>query len=201
VSVSRLNIVRNGLIAATIDVDPDRDLSADPLQTTLNLSLATDDTGAPRDSWFAVEAVGYRSMFPMVLPLEVPPLLLSDAVAALGSTLNLGGPDFGALRPPRTFGMTAYAHTNPVWVDLGGDGWTPPGVAPVAMRQAAGQDSGFSLPAGARLVAPDSTPPDGVRWVGTATPVHPARARPLFARDPANPYDVRRVLDAFRHGH
>ena len=32
-------------------------------------------------------------------------------------------------------------------------------------------------------------------------PNYPGRRLPLFARDPANPYDVRRVFDAFRHGH
>lgn len=196
VSVSGVNIVRNGVIVDRVDVDPDRDLTASPVEETRTIALATDESGTPIDSWFVLEVFGERSLFPMVLPLEVPPLLLSDAVASLGGAFGFGGEEFGDLRPPTTFPVVAFALTNPVWVTTDGE-FTPPGVVPWALRRG-GDQAPFDLAPGRRLLPGEPGPEAPVRWVGTATPVREPRV-PLFTRDRGNPYDVRRIFDAFSH--
>jgi hypothetical protein len=35
-------------------------------------------------------------------------------------------PIAGALKPLRIHQTTPYAITNPIWIDVGGEGWTPP---------------------------------------------------------------------------
>ncbi|NVL78531.1 hypothetical protein HWN78_26510, partial [Escherichia coli] len=90
ISVARLNFWRNGTIAKVVTVDPNRDLARDALVDVVDLDLAKDASGAFVDSWFVVEAIGYRSMFPVIKPHEVPPVLLTEAIAVLAGPLGLG---------------------------------------------------------------------------------------------------------------
>ena len=134
ISMGRLNIYRNGVIARTVEIDQDRDLSADPLEETVELELARDGQGQPIDSWFVIEAIGYRSMHPVIRTQEIPPLLLTDALASLAGPLGFGNDEFGDLRPPEVFPVTGYAITNPVWVTTDGGDFTPPGVVPFEIQ-------------------------------------------------------------------
>jgi len=143
ISVGRVNVYRNGVIAYSTEVDAERDLAADPLQETLDLPLATDAEGMPIDSWFVIEAIGYRSMHPVVRASELPPLLLTDALASLAGPLGLAGDEFGSLRPPEVFPVTAYAITNPVWVTTHGGEFIPPGVVPLAIQNLPENDPQF----------------------------------------------------------
>ena len=143
ISVGRINIYRNGQIAYTTEIDPDRDLAADPFSETVLLALDEDETGAARDSWFVVEAIGYRSMHPVIRGLELPPLLLTDALASLAGPLGLGGDEFGDLRPPELFPVTGYAITNPVWVTTDGGAFEAPGVVPVEVQNLPENDPQF----------------------------------------------------------
>lgn len=145
ISVGRVNVYRNGTIAHSTEVDPDRDLAANPLEETLTLALATDAGGNPIDSWYLVEAIGYRSMFPVIRPSELPPLLLTDALASLAGPLGLGSDEFGDLRPPEVFPVTAYAITNPVWVTTHGGEFIPPGLVPVEVQNEPENDPRFQL--------------------------------------------------------
>ncbi|MFN3198772.1 MAG: CehA/McbA family metallohydrolase [Bradymonadia bacterium] len=84
------------------------------------------------DSWVVVEVTGDESLFPVVRAIDIPPVLLNEAFASIAGPLGLGGSDLGDLEPLRTAFFSALALTNPIWIDVGGDGWTPPGVPPRA---------------------------------------------------------------------
>ena len=128
--VRRVNIYRNGTIAHTMLVAPGRNLATNPINETIELELDKDGETL-KDSWFVVEAVGFDNMFPAVRPLEIPPLLLLDAVGALAGPLGFGQDEFGALRPPETFAVTPYAITNPVWVTRTDAAFEAPGIVPL----------------------------------------------------------------------
>lgn len=93
-----------------------------------------------RDSWIAAEASGDRSLYPVVVPFEVPPLLLNDAVNSVGAAVGLKD-DYGTLRPHQIAQTTPFAVTNPIFVDGDGDGsWGLPRqkhakVGPRSLRQ------------------------------------------------------------------
>lgn len=80
-----------------------------------------------RDSWIVAEVSGHANMFPVVTPTELPPIDATVIVKALSVGLDLSSlPLTSPLKPPRTHISTPYAITNPIWVDVDGDGWTPP---------------------------------------------------------------------------
>lgn len=126
VSVSRVHVYVNGLLAHRIPIDPGRDLSSragpgqGPWLADLPLSLS-------RDSWIVLEAVGDKPMFPVVTGTEEPFLLVSDAVGALAGPLGISATtDIGAVVVGNP---QPYALTNPVWVKVGSKGaWRAPGV-------------------------------------------------------------------------
>lgn len=90
----------------------------------------------PRDAWIVVEVVGDGSMFPVVRPVDIPPVLLGDAFSTLAGPLGFGVSIYGDLEPQRTGVFTPIAMTNPVWVDIDGDAdgdgapWEAPGALP-----------------------------------------------------------------------
>jgi hypothetical protein len=90
-------------------------------ETTIRLNLE-------EDTWLVAEVRGERSLFPVVAPLEVPPVLLNDAFASIAEPFGFGGGALAKLTPRQTGPVTPYAITNPIWVDVGGDGFNPPGV-------------------------------------------------------------------------
>lgn len=96
-----------------------------------------------RDSWVVAEVTGSVNMFPVVTPVEFPPLEASVLITALSSGLDLSSlPLASPLVPDTTHVVTPYAITNPIWIDLDGNGWTAP------------------LPALGRRAAPQATRPD-----------------------------------------
>lgn len=89
-------------------------------QTTVHLALA-------RDSWVVAEATGAGSMFPVVSATEFPPLDATVIIKALAVGLDLSSlPLTASLKPPPIHIATPYAITNPIWVDVDGDGWKAP---------------------------------------------------------------------------
>lgn len=74
-----------------------------------------------RDSWIAAQVEGDRSLYPVVVPFEIPPLLLNDAVGAVGAGLGLGD-EFGNLKPQLVTRVMPFALANPILVDGNGDG-------------------------------------------------------------------------------
>lgn len=161
ISVARLNVWRNGEVVATLEVDPDRDLASNPLDELIVLSLASGADGEATDSWFVVQALGYRSFFPVVRPLDVPPLNLINAIGALAGPLGFGSDAFGDLVPPQVFPLAAHAITNPIWVKAAeGREFVAPGLLSDATRDLAANDPGF-----------DIHPADGIVPVGAPGPL------------------------------
>ena len=74
-----------------------------------------------RDSWVAAFVRGEAPLWPVLTPLEVPPLLLNDAIGALTSAFGLGDP-LKKLRPQTVTQSLPNAIANPVLVDGNGDG-------------------------------------------------------------------------------
>ncbi len=198
-SVARINIWRNGTIAKVVQVDPDRDLARQPLAEVVELPLALDASNKAIDSWFVLEAIGYRSLFPVVTPQEVPPVLLTEAVATLAGPLGLGSDEFGALRPPEWYPVTAYALTNPVWVTRQEGDFQPPGVVPLEVLDRPENDPKMQA-----FVYPKTTvrAPKMRTMLAQSRPVdryEPRGRVPLFYPRSDNPFDVRKALSRFGH--
>ncbi|HMG57226.1 MAG TPA: CehA/McbA family metallohydrolase, partial [Kofleriaceae bacterium] len=88
------------------------------------------------DSWIVAEATGRGSMFPVVSAVEFPPLDATVLIKALSIGLDLSAlPLTSALAPRHTHIVTPYAITNPIWIDVDGNGWTAP--KPALPRRAA----------------------------------------------------------------
>jgi hypothetical protein len=199
ISVARLNIWRNGTIAKVVEVDPNRDLARNALTDVVELDLAKDANGAFVDSWFVVEAIGYRSMFPVIKPHEVPPVLLTEAIAVLAGPLGLGSDEFGALRPPEVFPVTAWALTNPVWVTRGSAAFQPPGPVPIDVLNRPENDPKMQA-----FVYPSSTvragKPRKMKAESRTTDRFEPRGKvPLFYPRADNPFDVRKAMSRFGH--
>ena len=79
------------------------------------------------DSWLVAEATGSANMFPVVSPVEFPPLDATVIIKALSVGLDLSAlPLTSKLKPSSLHFATPYAITNPIWIDVDGNGWTPP---------------------------------------------------------------------------
>ncbi len=83
-----------------------------------------------RDSWLVAEVTGTQNMFPVVAPVEFPPLDATVIITALSAGLDLSSlPIASNLKPNQIHQTRPYAITNPIWVDIDGNGWTPPRAA------------------------------------------------------------------------
>ena len=68
-----------------------------------------------------MQVSGDKSLWPVVIPYEIPTLLLTDAVGTVGAAVGL--PDeFGALKPHQITQTKPWALSNPVFIDGNGDG-------------------------------------------------------------------------------
>jgi hypothetical protein len=199
-SVGRINVYRNGVIARSLVVDAARDLAKDPLRETLDLPLAKDSAGQAIDSWFVVEAIGYQSMFPVIKPFEIPPVLLTDAVASLAGPLGIASDEFGVLRPPQIFPVTAYAITNPVWITTSGGEFRAPGPVPFDVLNKKENDPQFQAGIRAKSTLYAAEPKAMVHAMSDLSRRRePGREVPLFYPRSDNPFDVRKALSRFGH--
>jgi hypothetical protein len=79
------------------------------------------------DSWVVAEVTGTQNMFPVISPVEFPPLDATIIISALSAGLDLSTlPIASTLKPQKLHTAMPYAITNPIWIDRAGDGWTPP---------------------------------------------------------------------------
>lgn len=87
------------------------------------------DVAVTTDSWFVIIAVGDGSLSPVFTPVELPPVQLQDVVlSALADVPAVGSFLSPAIPIPRTGQVLPFALTNPIYVDVDGSGWTPPGI-------------------------------------------------------------------------
>jgi hypothetical protein len=199
VKVARINLVRNGEIVRRFEIPADRDLAGNPWTETFTLEPPLAADGQPKDSWFVAEAIGDDSLFPVVRPVGIPPLLITDAVASLAAPLGLGTDEYGVLQPALSFPVTAYAITNPIWVARGAT-FEPPGTVPLARQKSADNDPGWPAPPLVETWADRWAAPTDKQKALRPTPVVSLPMQSLFARDPDHPADIRRIFAAF-HSH
>jgi hypothetical protein len=113
--VDRLKVYMNSAVVHDIPVPTGNDFT-----TTLNVTPTA-------DSWVVVEVTGTQNMFPVISPVEFPPLDATIIINALSAGLDLSSlPIASSLKPQRLHTATPYAITNPIWIDRDGGGWTPP---------------------------------------------------------------------------
>ena len=119
--VDRVEVYENGtLIHVWEGIAPNSDV--------LNLFETLEVTPSV-DSWYVVAAMSDDSLAPLFTPVEWPAIQLQDVVIeALGSVEAIGSLLGESVDQPRTFPTHPYAITNPIWVDVDGQGWTPPGL-------------------------------------------------------------------------
>ena len=203
-SIERIHVYRNGVIALTREIDPQRNLAAEPFEETVSVELARDQNGNPIDSWFVLDATGYRSMHPVIRTAEIPPVLLTDALASLAGPLGLSNDEFGDLRPPEVYPITPYAITNPVWVTTHDGDFHAPGAVPAEIQSLAEND-----PKWQEGIYPASTvtrPPRTIEMRSRLGRVNTAGRRnvPLFYPFSDDIEDVRKVMARLgalgRHG-
>lgn len=122
VKINRVNLIYNGDNVVTLD------------GTNETLGKITQTLDAREEGWLVVEVLGDESMFPMVTPREVPSIQVSDALGSIASAFGFSLSPFGALKPSEVTVAKPYAFTNPVFIDVEGDGWKAPGVARRALK-------------------------------------------------------------------
>ena len=81
------------------------------------------------DSWFTVMVMGDSDMRPVFTPVEIPYIdlqaIITEALGSVDAVSNLISP---AVPLPRKHPVYPFALTNPIWVDLDGDGFDAPGI-------------------------------------------------------------------------
>ncbi len=81
-----------------------------------------------KDSWYVVIVTGDQELAPLFTSVERPELelqmVVSEALGGIAAVSSLLSP---AVPIPRTYPVLPYALTNPIWVDLAGDGFQAPG--------------------------------------------------------------------------
>jgi hypothetical protein len=84
------------------------------------------ETVFEKDAVVVLEVVGSKSLFPVFTPHDETPVDLKQVLAAFNTTPSV---ESEKLPEPSAVGaMTPYAFTNPVWVDVDGNGrFDPPG--------------------------------------------------------------------------
>jgi hypothetical protein len=119
--VDRVELYENGTLIREWEI-------ATPNSEVVNL-LETVSVEPDLDSWYVVIALGDSEMWPVFVGQERPYITLQnmimEAVSQVG-TLAQYLPD--AIPRIDRFPMVPYALTNPIWVDVDGDGWDAPGL-------------------------------------------------------------------------
>ncbi len=70
----------------------------------------------PDGAFIVVEVSGEKSLWPVVTPIEMPSLQLTEAVGTLGASFGFGN-KYGRYKPVEARIATPFAVTNPIWVD------------------------------------------------------------------------------------
>ena len=163
------------------------------------------------DSFIVVEVFSFdpkTSLFPTIYPNEIPALQFTDVIGSLGSSLGLASVE-GALEPQLTFVTTPYALTNPIFIDIDGQGFDPGERIPG--QGFAAQTAGRPAPtlALSRPIVTVPTEEEAAQQAARdAWADVPMRKKMTLSRLPRwlwpsnDPRDVRRVLVQFvRHAH
>jgi hypothetical protein len=120
VAVDRVELYENGTLIQEFEV---------PASMGVERFTETVEVTPTKDSWYVVIVAGDGDLAPVFTPVEIPyvelQLVVSEALGGVGSVSTLLEP---APPIPRQFPIRPYALTNPIWVDLAGDGFDAPGI-------------------------------------------------------------------------
>ncbi len=122
--VDRVEVYENGTLIHEWDgLAPNSDV------VNLFETLTVEPT---EDSWYVVVAMGSEGLGPLFTPVEYPNIQLQDVVLEALTSVEAAASIASALgevvERPLTFPTYPYAITNPIWVDVDGGDWTPPGI-------------------------------------------------------------------------
>ncbi|NCG21017.1 MAG: hypothetical protein GWP91_18565 [Rhodobacterales bacterium] len=119
IDVSRVELYENGTLIEEWSVDSATDV--------LRISESLEVTPTV-DSWYVLVAMGDGDLAPVFTPVEMPPIELQSVVTDALAGVEAVGTLLGAAVPiPQVFPVRPYAMTNPIWIDLDGDGFDAPG--------------------------------------------------------------------------
>lgn len=119
-AIDRVEIYQNATLIAV-----ETDLDDGVVRLVMDKDVAVD-----KDSWFVVSVMGDDDMAPLFSAVEIPPIQLQDVVIEALSTVPSVASLLDAAVPiPRSGAVFPYALTNPIYVDVDGQGWTAPGLA------------------------------------------------------------------------
>lgn len=216
IDVNRVRVYMNGALVAEREIVLSAAGSGGTSngQESVNASLEFEtsfELAVEEDGFLVVEVDGQESMFPSVVPNEIPPLQFSDILSAFGDVLGAAFSG-GSLQPEVVFQTTPYALTNPIWLDANGDGE----ITPRRTLGTANDDNGqgkvpyeMGAPYGPGMAGPelgDIRPHSGMTLEKFRK--LPRRKQEALAQMPtwlwptSSPSDVRRVLWQFvRHAH
>jgi hypothetical protein len=120
IDVDRVELYENGTLVHEWAVEETKD--------TVRLSETLELTPT-RDAWYVVMVLGDQDLAPVMTPVEMPQIelqmVVTEALAGVEAVGSLLSP---AIPIPRTYPVLPYAVTNPIWVDLQGNGFEAAGV-------------------------------------------------------------------------
>lgn len=120
IDVDRVELYENGSLIGEWTVAP----TDDPLRFSEVVTLT-----ATKDAWYVVSVLGDQGLGPVFTPVEMPQIQLQNVVlGSLGSVEAVSSFLSPAIPIPEMYPVLPYAITNPVWVDLAGDGFDAPGL-------------------------------------------------------------------------
>jgi len=118
-SVDRMELYRNGVL-----IEEWTELDEGVLRY---VGTVTDQPAV--DSWYVLIVTGSESMEPLYTPVDYAPVQLQDVVTeALSSVEAVGALLSEGVDHPRVYPVTPFALTNPIYVDVDGNGWSAPGL-------------------------------------------------------------------------
>ena len=127
-------VLHGGVSLTLLDAIGGRSLVGQLVPATGQRILSSVTVTLTTDSWVVAEVTGTQSMFPVISPVEFPPLDATVIIGALASGIDLSSlPITSNLKPQRLHTATPYAITNPIWIDRDNNGWTSP-KAPLPTR-------------------------------------------------------------------
>jgi len=120
IDIDRIEVYENGTLIRELLVEPQP--SNQRFYGALELEPA-------RDAWYVVVVTGDEPMAPVFTPVEIPyvdlQIVVSDALSGVEAVASL----ISEAPPlPREYDVYPFALTNPIWVDVDGDGFQAPGL-------------------------------------------------------------------------
>lgn len=127
IDVSEILVYQNGKIVRSIPLPESKEIERFSFQKPLTFDVSEGD------AWFVVTAKGTRKdLWPVVVPAEIEPFQIGQAVSLIQDTLLASFPiplnlsSDACLIPSKARLILPYAISNPIWIDTDGDGaYTP----------------------------------------------------------------------------